>query len=115
MSEESPDARQKGAMDSAKKKIHRLEKFLEAKCPARVKDIVALWQYETGQAPRKTKEYMESIRAAGKIEFFDNDREDWVRFIPPESFTDYARRRQHEKVQEINEVRRKLGLRPIES
>lgn len=132
MSEESPDARQKGAQDSAKKKIRRLEKFLEAKCPARVRDLIGQWQYETGQAPRKTKEYMEAIRAAGKIEFFENCNEDWVRLknhgkplerrfnvetmqtemMPEEedeNATEYMRRRSKEKENRIrNELRQKL-------
>jgi len=130
MSEE--DSKQKAAMDGAKKRIRWLEDFLESKCPAKEKDIISLWQYEVGQCPRKTKEYLESIRAAGKIEFFERDRERWVRLAghgkplekrfntetmqvemmeeeePPESFMEYAR------LKKINDLRRNLGLQPIE-
>lgn len=123
MSEE--DSKQKAAMDGAKKRIRWLEQFLEAKCPAKERDIVSLWQYESGQAPRKTKEYLESIRAAGKIEFFEKDRERWVRLAglgkplekrfntetmqtemmeeeePPESAIEYMQRKDREEVDRI--------------
>lgn len=80
MSEESPEDRQKNALDSARKKILKLEQFLEKTCPAKMKDLIAQWQYETGQAPRKTKEYLNAIKAAGKIGFFEKDNDDdwWV-------------------------------------
>jgi hypothetical protein len=131
------DSKQKAAMDGAKKRIRWLQNFLEAKCPAKEREIVSLWQYETGQAPRKTKEYLESIRAAGKIEFFEKNRERWLRLAgrgkplekrfntetmqnemmeeeePPESFMQYAQKDKEKQRREINAVRRKLGLKPL--
>jgi hypothetical protein len=64
----------------SKAAILELEQFLKEHCkePQLVSEIVKKFQYQTGHAPPKTREYMRSIETTGKIRLFMNSGDLYV-------------------------------------
>jgi len=95
---ETPEDSQQSALAGVKNNIRRLENFLKEKKQSDLRSTLYEWLYLTGLSFRKSNQYMLAIEAAGRIEFYENDRQKWWRWR--ENIGEYAERRQLEKAKE---------------
>ncbi len=131
--EETAAGRQRGALLAVRRRIQWLLEFTKPLCPIRVSKLCGLWQVETGQAQKTTRQYLHSLADKGELEMYFNGQEEWVRLPgvidkkaefershglkpntdllgspPEEGFVAYAREQKADRLKKaINEVLRR--------